>query len=67
MSKTTAKIYYLPIDGGRFKEVPTQEYVLQPEVRKRKKEDPITLILLVYIALIAFCVIVAQIGIRTEW
>jgi len=67
MSKTAAKIYYLPVNGGKFKEVQTQEYV-QPKVRrKRKKEDPITIILMAYIAIGLFGIITAQICIKMGW
>ena len=41
MKNTATKLYYTPVEGGKFEVVPTKEYT-QPKKWSLKDEDPIT-------------------------
>lgn len=68
MTKSACKIYYLPIEGGKFEEVPTVEYSLpEPKRYSIMDEDPITKVLLAGSAILILVNIFAQAGIWLGW
>jgi hypothetical protein len=70
MKNTATKLYYTPVEGGRFEVVPTKEYV-QPKKRHwLKDEDPITRALVWTIGYGLFAVVVVQVALwlaRMGW
>jgi len=64
VSKQAYKIYYLPIKGGRFEEVPTKEYVQPERCWQERLMDAVGYVLLCVAIGGGVSVIVTQIAIR---
>ena len=64
MKNTATKLYYTPVEGGRFEVVPTKEYV-QPKKRHwLKDEDPITRALVGTVGYLLFAAVVIELARR---